>query len=315
MPALSDHQSNQTCKLLLVGDSSTGKTGALASLAASGYKLRVLDYDNGMDIVANYLRDPNSAYYKKNPKAIENVQYVSLQDGMRPNPDPKQQGKMIPSNIHAFNDGLKLMTHWKEKDGVDLGPITSWGPDCVLVIDSLSFMTRAAENAYLAMNGLIGKDRTGYDWQRDVGVVQGMVKQVLDLIFDVQIKCNVVLIAHIQLITEMGGKPGAEGQDKYGKGYPAAIGRALSPHIPKWFNNSLTVDTIGSGNNAKHKIFTQSRMVGGNIINAKSSAPLRVKPEYDIEWGLAEYFAAVKGEQEAPKQQPAIQLASTQTKS
>ena len=33
-------------KCILLGDSGTGKTGALASLVKAGYKLRVLDLDN-----------------------------------------------------------------------------------------------------------------------------------------------------------------------------------------------------------------------------------------------------------------------------
>ena len=49
MPSLSAHQSNDYVKLLLCGDSGSGKSGALASLVGAGYKLRILDMDNGLD--------------------------------------------------------------------------------------------------------------------------------------------------------------------------------------------------------------------------------------------------------------------------
>ena len=69
MPALSDHQSSQTTKMLFIGDSGSGKTGALASLAAAGYNLRILDVDNGVDILANLLRDPQVALRGRGPGA------------------------------------------------------------------------------------------------------------------------------------------------------------------------------------------------------------------------------------------------------
>ena len=50
MPNLSKHQSSEFTKLLLMGDSKSGKTGALASLVLAGYKLRILDFDNGLEI-------------------------------------------------------------------------------------------------------------------------------------------------------------------------------------------------------------------------------------------------------------------------
>ena len=43
MPKLSDHQSNDFTKLLLIGDAKSGKTGSLVSLVKAGYKLRILD--------------------------------------------------------------------------------------------------------------------------------------------------------------------------------------------------------------------------------------------------------------------------------
>ena len=40
MPSLANHQSNEFTKMLLEGDSGSGKTGSLASLVAAGFSLR-----------------------------------------------------------------------------------------------------------------------------------------------------------------------------------------------------------------------------------------------------------------------------------
>ena len=51
MPTLYHHTSQSTVKLLLFGNSKTGKTGSLASLVAAGYYLRILDFDNLLGIL------------------------------------------------------------------------------------------------------------------------------------------------------------------------------------------------------------------------------------------------------------------------
>ena len=60
MPALGQHQSSDIVKMLFIGPSGAGKTGALASLASAGYNLRILDMDNGLDVLANVLNNPKT---------------------------------------------------------------------------------------------------------------------------------------------------------------------------------------------------------------------------------------------------------------
>jgi len=68
MPKLGDHQSKSTTKMLFVGDSGAGKTGALASLAAAGYHLHIMDLDNGLDVLNNYY-DPKLKEAQRPPIA------------------------------------------------------------------------------------------------------------------------------------------------------------------------------------------------------------------------------------------------------
>lgn len=298
MPSILNHQSSETAKVLLIGETGSGKTGALCSLAAEGYKVRVLDLDNGMDICKSYLTNPKSIYVQKNPKVGENFHYLTFTD-----PVKFISGQTFYSKAEAWAKAMESLMSWKEKaeDGstiIDFGSVYSWEPDTVLVIDSLTALSQYALNYHMAMNGGLMKEPTQNEGRRNVGAVQNMLRRLLDMIKDTKLKCNVILTSHVTFVNEIGDAPKIDSKDgsrEMGQGYPAAIGRALSPHIPRYFNTMLIAKTKGVGSGAKHVICTQSQLSGGQIINAKSSAPLSVKDEYPLESGLADYFKAVKG--------------------
>lgn len=283
MPNILQHQSAHTTKLLLVGDSGVGKTGALMSLAAAGYKLRIIDFDNGVDILRGYCTDEKSPYLKLNPKVAENIVFETLADPMK-----NLNGKLVPAKAQAWARMTGLLQHWKG-EGYDLGPVASWDTDCVLVIDSLSMACDAAMNYHLAINGALGATRTQNEGRRDIGQVQNMIRELLKLLYEQSIRCNVIVMAHITMVDEMGGRPEGEASGPI-RGYPSAVGRALSPHIPRWFNTVLYANVVGTGPGARHRIYTRSQ----GYVNVKTSAPLKVAPEYPLETGLADYFKAVR---------------------
>ena len=132
MPSLAKHQSNEYTKLLIEGDSGSGKTGALTSLVAAGYKLRILDFDNGLETLKQYV-------LKECPERINNVEYRTLRDKRKANP----AGPIIDGQPKAFVDGLKMLDRWKYDD-IDLGVPAEWGPEYVIVLDSLTFFSDAA---------------------------------------------------------------------------------------------------------------------------------------------------------------------------
>jgi len=291
MPSLLKHQSTNITKLLLIGDSGAGKSGSLASLAAAGYKLRILDLDNGLDVLKSYLTDPRSRYVQANPKCAENVHFETLTDPMK-----NINGRLTPAKATVWRKMTELLTHWKVggDEPYDLGKPTEWGPECILVIDSLSMLATAATNYHLFLNAALNSTRTSNEARRDIGAAQNMIRDLLQLLYDVNFNTNVIVLSHITFVTESGGKPGAEEQSSTGQGYPSAIGRALSPHIPRWFNSMLIAKTEGSGSGAKHMIYTSGQNIGGQIVNAKNSAPLQVAAKYPLETGLADYFQAIR---------------------
>jgi len=290
MAALASFTKFTPIKLLFVGKSGSGKTGALASLATAGYNLRIIDTDKGVDIIHDYLKNPESPYYKQNPKAIENVSVVQLSDSMK-----SVNGVLVPTKATIWQRLTGLLVHWKDGDE-DFGPVQSWGEKDILVLDSLWGAAKFALNFHLFMNGLLGKARTSYEGMRDIGTAQTFVKSLLELLYDDNIKCNIIVISHITNVTEAGGAAKIE-EGRFNQnvtGYAASIGRAIAQEIPKWFNNMIISRETPRGSETIRRIYTTSQNLGTETISAKTSAPLRVKPEYPLESGLADFFADLR---------------------
>jgi len=146
MPSLAEHQSNSYTKLLLLGDAKSGKTGSLVSLVAAGYKLRILDFDNLLDILKYKILEIC-------PDKIDSVEFRTIRDRYKSG----AQGSVIDGKPRAWIDAIKMLDQWKYDD-VDLGTPANWGADCILVIDSLS---RLCDAAYDFHESIIPRGRSG----------------------------------------------------------------------------------------------------------------------------------------------------------
>lgn len=271
MPPLDQHHSATSTKALFIGNSGGGKTGALASLAAEGYKLHILDMDNGLDVLKNYLTDPRSIYCQKNKEAAANVDFVTITDPMK-----NAGGKLIPKSATAWTRAMSQLIEWKDGNK-NLGSITTWGTQDVLVIDSLTMLSNAALNFILSMNGRLGQRPHQSDW----GDGQVLVEGLLQMLYDEGVKCNVLVLCHITFIGEENGPL---------KGYPNTLGKALPPKVGRYFNSAILAQSSGQGTTAKREIITNT----SGIIELKNTAPLKVLPRYPLETGLADYFKAVR---------------------
>ena len=267
MGKLSDHPSSVTTKMLLLGDSGAGKSGSLASLADAGYNLRIMDLDNGIDVLANLLK---SGGYSK--EALGRVDYETLTDKMK-----GVNGKLMPAKASVWQRAVGLLDNWKTETS-DFGPISTWTPKDVLVIDSLSMLSTAAVNFVLAMNARLGQKPHLSDW----GDAQDMIEKLMQMLYDDGVKCNVIVNTHIVYIGEEGSAQ---------RGYPSCAGSKLPPKIGRYFNSILMIKSQGSGTMVKRKIITNSTP----LVELKNTAPMRVKPDYPIETGLAEYFRDFQG--------------------
>jgi hypothetical protein len=273
MPDLAEHKSVTSTKMLLIGDSGSGKTGALASLAKAGYNLRIMDFDAGLDVLSNLLRDPRSPYGKE---ALSRVKFVTLTDAMR-----TAGGKLIPAKATVWQRAIGLLDNWQVKEGdkivEDLGPLVTWTDKDILVIDSLTMLSTAALNFQLSLNGRLGGRVEQGDWY----AAQQMVEGLLQKLYDDNVKCNVIVISHITYIESDNGPS---------HGYPSTLGKSLPPKVGRYFNSVLMAKTTGSGQAQKRRIFTTT--IGA--VELKNTAPLRVQAEYPLDSGLASYFKDVR---------------------
>jgi hypothetical protein len=263
MPSLAQHQSSKFTKLLLIGDSKSGKTGALASLAPK-YKLRIQDYDNGLDALAQIVK-------RDTPKALENIEFRTLRDKMTSTP----LGPVVDGKATAFIEGVRLLDRWKY-DEVDLGKPSEWGEDTVFVLDSLTFMSTAARNF---REPLVPRSRDGkYDVRAVYKDAQDAIESVLQLVTSESFRTNVVVLSHVRYV---------DNPDGTRKGYPSAIGGALSPLIPRYFNSVALAQTGAGG-----KRFIQTAATA--MIDLANPAAFKMLPTLPIETGLATFFDVLR---------------------
>ena len=273
MTSFNDYNSEGLVKMLLIGDSGSGKTGALASLANAGYRLFIYDFDNGLQVLRDYVE----------PQSRGNIYFKTFTDKLK-----VVNGVPIPiGGAKAFASATKALDQWTEKSGdevIKMGNCYSWGSSDVLVIDSLSLMGEAAMLWTLQMENRLGQRPYQSDW----GTAQDKCRSILQSLYTDAVKCHVIITAHIKF-------QGTKQTDSKGKevevnvhGYPAAPGRALSPDVPKYFNYMLRVAVTGAGAHTKRKLLTVPELM------VPLKCPIKAPAELSLESGLAKIFELAK---------------------
>lgn len=255
MPSLANHPSTEIVKMLVVGDSGVGKTGGLASLVDAGYKLRVIDFEAGLDPLAGFV---------KKRELLDNVSYHTLKD------EYKISGSTVAlSKAPSFQRAMSLLNKWETDDG-DLGSVSSWGPDTVLVIDALSSMGRASLNMVLQANGQLMKPPELQHW----GMAMDNIEKVLgNLTNPKMVPCHVIVLTHVTAQEQEGG-----GLVKL---YPEALGTKLNPKVGRYFNNLLSLSIT-----AGEKTYKTQK---DGMLACKTSRP--VKDKYPLATGMADLFS------------------------
>lgn len=263
MPALSASTAQPFVKVIVVGDSGSGKTGLLISLVKAGYKLRVLDMDN--KLVTGILP---KLIMRECPDKISSVDYIALRDkvkGMLPNGTPMFDG--LPD---SFSKAMSYLDKWT--DGTKPA---EWGADTVFVLDSTTFLGDAAYNWAVSMNPSCKDPRQWY------GQAQDAVENVIATLTSDYFKTNVVVIAHINYTEQQAGSF---------KGFPSAIGKALGPKIPAYFDNMIAMQIVGAGPTAKRQVQT----IPTALLDLKNPAVFTMPPTLPIETGLADFFKQIR---------------------
>jgi hypothetical protein len=259
MPKLTDHHSGKFTKLLYLGDSGTGKTGSLTSLVKAGYQLRILDFDNGLDVLKEFVK-------RDCPEKLSNVDYETQRDPYKAGP----MGPVVAGTPKALVNSLKLLTKWSD----DTVP-SEWGANYIFVMDSLTGLGKAAFEWAKSVNPGAKDPRQWYHG------AQQAVDNVISLLTSEAFHANVIIIAHVQLVDQNDGTV---------RGYANTIGKALGPMIPTYFNTMVLAKSSGAGQNVKREIVT----VPTSLIDLKSPAPFKVDATLPLSTGLASIFEKLK---------------------
>jgi len=261
MAALSTTSAATTAKMLFVGNSGMGKTGALASLAKAGYNLRIADNDSGTEILFHLL--------KSDPAALARVDVETHVDKYT-----SQNGVLrAAAPLTGFSGTAKVMTDWP-----GLGKPSTWGPSDILVWDSLTLGGKFILNHVLNLSGRLaqGQPPQIQDW----GMAMELQENVLAGLYG--LPCHVIVTSHLVNITPEG--------EAVAQMFPSALGNKLPQKVGRYFNSTLGVKMVGAGPNKVRTIHTKDPSMG-----CKTPAPGLVKDTYPLETGLADYFQDLFG--------------------
>lgn len=211
MATMENYKGQAPIKMLVMGDTGSGKTGALASLANEGYKLHILDLDNGLDILASTVKKEN----------LGNVEFETITEKRK-----LVNGKMLPASGQAttFTRALKVLTDWS-------GKYTSLND--VLVIDSLTFLSDAALEHVQSGAGHLGKNPEIQEW----GLAMQLIEDILQLLFSTDVQCNVIINSHIKYLQDEG--------TGIVKAQINTLGSKLPPKVGRYFNHMIWAGMVG----------------------------------------------------------------------
>jgi triacylglycerol esterase/lipase EstA (alpha/beta hydrolase family) len=162
------------------------------------------------------------------------------------------------------------MTQWDD-DSVP----SEDGPESIFVLDSTTSLGKSAFEWAKQSNPGAKDPRQWYF------AAQQAFENIIAMLTSETFNTNVVVIGHVNY------KELADGTTK---GYASAIGSALGPIIPKYFNTLVLSQTVGSGKALKRRILTTPTAQ----IDLKNPAPFTVDDQYDLGVGLAELFEKLK---------------------
>lgn len=221
-----------------MGDSGAGKTYSISSLLRAGLEVFVLitepnGLDSLIDAVEKQKLDINKLHWMILPPVSMDLELLSKQ----------------AQQINTLNfEGIQKLTHGVEKKkctqlmdlfaavqdfkdertGQSFGDITTWGPDRVFVLDSLTgLVTMAVQNT-------VGLRPTVQ--LQEYGIIQSMLESTINLLTN--LNCFFVMTAHVEkLVDEVNGGI---------KMMVFAIGKKLAPVLPRFFSEVVYCYRDGS---------------------------------------------------------------------
>jgi len=214
--------------ILLAGESGCGKTFSLSTLIEHNLELFVIvteptGLDSLIDAVISKGLPMEKLHWKQITPArqgFEDLQKMAEKIGGM---TYDSLSKLAPQGDRRKSRFIELLSTLNnfvdDKDGKAYGSVDKFGPDTVLVIDSLSGLN------LMAMDLAVGDKPTAH--QGEWGVAMSALEKLLNSLSS-GLKCTFVLTAHLERETDeiTGGT----------KLMASALGRKLAPKLPRFFS-------------------------------------------------------------------------------
>lgn len=236
-------------KILLQGDSGTGKTYALASAVEWAARqtpprpVRILFTENGLETLLGYWRDPpvdpasgkptrpakpvpaNLAWHVASPGAqsLKSLKDAAQKVGLL---SYESLTKMIDGDRGQTNPAYKILEALEnfpdDRTGTKLGNVSSWGSEVIFGLDSLSELAEGYKRMVVGNKPVMA--------QNEYGVAQNNLLNFLRFLTQGP-DFTVIMTAHLQKqINEITGGMTL---------MTSAIGKAIGDDIPKLFSEVL----------------------------------------------------------------------------
>ena len=277
MPSLAQRKQAYPIKILLIGASGAGKTGTLASLVED-YELGILDADNGLDALQNFTPADK----------LDRIHYFTYRNRMRPaRPKPTVRGEP-----DAINRIFEAVDKWPtDKENPDPGwegtRPAQWGLDRILVLDSLTWIGRAAFQWADKYSHIQADNRAKY------GTAQDLIMDLLATVTDDSFNTNVVVISHIDYPTVLRDARGnVLNEDEVRKGFVKSVGKAIGPQIPTMFNTFIASQarTVRQAKGGRWQTKRGFITIPTDSLDLKNPKPMVMDEAYPIETGMLEIF-------------------------
>jgi len=208
-------------KTLIMGPPGAGKTTCLRTIPLDKYRVVAVFTEPNALIVCGreWLDKIHWAYVGPTVSGWDVVKTQAERIKIMPT-DELSKGSGDKNKYTQFLSLINQFNRFVDQEGADLGDVTKFGTDTVLVLDSLTGLSNMARQ-------LVGGHKTNLsipEW----GIGQDMISKVIDKITTTA-SCHFILTAHIVYSHDevLGGV----------KFLIDTLGNKLAPRIPIYFNN------------------------------------------------------------------------------
>lgn len=212
-------------KIMLVGETGTGKTHATRTLIDAGLETFCIFTEPGMEVVADIPCEKGMHFHYIAPSSPDWAAMIDSATKINTMSFEflTKMGDVNKKSYTEFIDLLQTMSNFKcDRCGQAFGPVDAFGPNRAVVIDSLSGLN------IMAMNLVTGSKpvKSMADW----GVAMDNLERFITK-FTTDVKCTGVLIAHLE----------READEVTGgvQLMASTLGKKLAPRIPRFFSDVI----------------------------------------------------------------------------